>query len=165
MQKKGLPRWAPMTTVAAVIERKGRFLLVHEQTSDGLLFNTPAGHLERGETLVEACVREVREETAWEFKPTGLLGIYMHRFRSSRGEDVTYMRYAFTGILGQPLDTPLDDGIIEAVWLSYDEIVERAAEHRTPMLMQCIDDYRAKQGGIPLEVLHSNGSIYDDPLV
>ena len=103
-------RWKPNVTVAAVIERDGRFLLVEEDTSDGIRLNNPAGHLDPGESPIQACVREVLEETAFDFKPTAMLGVYMNRFvRTRSGTDTTYMRFSFTGTLGtfhegQPLD-------------------------------------------------------------
>ena len=95
-------RWKPNVTVSAVIERDQRFLLVEENTADGLRLNTPAGHLDPAETPLQACTREVLEETAYSFEPTALVGIYMNRFiRTRTGSDITYMRFAFTGELGQ----------------------------------------------------------------
>ena len=95
-------RWKPSVTVAAIIERDGRFLLVEEETSDGLKLNNPAGHLDPGESPAEGCAREALEETAHAFTPTGLLGIYLSRFRRpATGEDVTYVRFAFHGELGE----------------------------------------------------------------
>src|SRR5471032_1754877 len=95
-------RWKPNVTVAAVIERDGRFLLVEEHTAHGLKLNTPAGHLDPGESPAEGCAREALEETAHHFTPTALIGIYMARSRplAERSEDITYMRFAFTGTLG-----------------------------------------------------------------
>jgi 8-oxo-dGTP pyrophosphatase MutT (NUDIX family) len=95
-------RWKPNVTVAAVIERDGRFLLVEEHAADGLMLNTPAGHLDPGESPAEGCIRETLEETAHHFTPTALVGVYMARSRPQAGqrEDVTYMRFAFTGVLG-----------------------------------------------------------------
>ncbi len=106
-------RWKPNVTVAAVIEEAGRFLVVEEETSDGLRLNSPAGHLDPGESPAEGCARETLEETAHRFTPTALVGIYMARQRGARGEDTTYMRFAFCGTLG-PLEPgrALDHGIV-----------------------------------------------------
>ena len=86
--------WKPNVTVAALIEREGRFLLVEEETEDGLRFNQPAGHLDEGESLLAACAREALEETAWHFRPTALVGIY--QWTRPQG-DITYLRFAFSG--------------------------------------------------------------------
>src|SRR3954466_13140805 len=103
--------WKPSVTVAAIIERDGLFLLVEEETSDGVRLNQPAGHLDPLESLTHAVVRETLEETAHDFVPTALVGMYMSRYQSMRtGLDVTYLRFAFTGDLGQRHDQPLDHG-------------------------------------------------------
>ena len=103
-------RWKPNVTVAALIERDGRFLLVEEETTDGLKLNNPAGHLDPGESPIQACAREVLEETAHDFEPTALIGVYLNRFTKTRtGDDITYMRFAFAGSLGTHHDwRPLD---------------------------------------------------------
>src|SRR5260221_1955532 len=112
--------WKPDVTVAAVVERDGRFLLVEEHTERGLLFNQPAGHLEAGEPLVAAVVRETLEETAWEFTPEHLIGVYRWR---PPGSEITYLRFAFSGRLGRHFtDRVLDTGIVRAIWLSPEEI-------------------------------------------
>src|SRR6478735_2627037 len=105
-------RWKPSVTVAAVIEEQGRFLLVEEETPEGLMLNNPAGHLDAGESPLQAVVREALEETARDFVPEALLGIYMARFvRPSRSEDVTYLRLAFTGQVGAEIaGRALDQG-------------------------------------------------------
>ena len=93
--------WKPSVTVAAIIERQGKFLLVEEETSDGVRFNQPAGHLDPGESLIAAASREALEETAHEFTPDALIGVYMSRYISSRtNENVTYLRFAFSGQVG-----------------------------------------------------------------
>ncbi len=133
--------WKPNATVAAVIERDGRFLLVEEHTDDGLRFNQPAGHLEKGESLVEAAIRETLEETAYRFVPEYLVGIYQW---SRPDGDVTYLRFAFGGrIDGEALARPLDAGIVGAVWMTPDEIRACGARHRSPLIQQCVDDYLA----------------------
>ncbi|MEO8157033.1 MAG: NUDIX hydrolase [Betaproteobacteria bacterium] len=142
--------WRPDVTVAAVVERDGRFLLVEEQTERGLLFNQPAGHLESGESIVAAVVRETLEETAWEFSPEHLIGVYRWRPPES---DVTYLRFAFCGRLGAHYpDRALDTGILHAVWLGPDEIRGGRGRHRSPLVVRCVEDYLA---GIraPLDLL------------
>ncbi len=134
--------WKPAVVVAAVIERDGRFLLVEENTPEGLRYNQPAGHLDPGETLVQAVVRETLEETAHDFTPTGLLGMYLMRFETAEGSEVrTYLRFAFVGDLGDPQDRPLDKDILRTVWMTVDEIKSCRALHRSPLLMQCVEDY------------------------
>ena len=142
--------WKPDVTVAAVVERDGRFLLVEEHTERGLLFNQPAGHLEADESIVAAVARETLEETAWEFAPEHLIGVY--RWRPPRGE-VTYVRFAFSGGLGtHHAERALDRGIVRAVWLSPDEIRASRDRHRSPLVLRCMEDYLA---GIraPLDLL------------
>jgi len=161
MNPAALPkRWHPSVTVAAIIERAGRFLLVQEHTPEGLRLNNPAGHLEPGESLVEACAREVLEETAHSLRPSALVGVYMSRFqRPSTGEDITYLRFAFCGELGTIHEgRSLDDGIVQTLWLTPDEIRSRSAELRSPLVMRCIDDYRSGQRW-PLETLHTDSSV------
>ena len=133
--------WKPSVTVAAVIERDGRFLLVEEETSDGLRFNQPAGHLDEGESLVHACARETLEETAHIFRPAELVGIYQIRIPE---KDVTYLRFAFAGeVLGFDETRDLDDGIVRAVWMTLDEIKATRERHRSPLILQCCEDYLA----------------------
>lgn len=138
-------RWAPHVTVAAIMERDGRFLLVEEHTADGLKLNNPAGHLEPGETPAEGCAREAQEESAHTFVPTALLGVYLSRFSRKRdGEDITYVRLAFVGdITAHDPAQPLDDGIVRTVWMTADEIRACPERHRSPLLLRCLDDYLA----------------------
>ncbi|MDB5797741.1 MAG: hydrolase [Paucimonas sp.] len=151
--------WKPSVTVAAVIEKDGRFLLVEEETSEGVRFNQPAGHLDPLESLAQAVSREVMEETAHEFTPHALVGVYMSRYQSLRtGEDVTYLRFAFSGSTGRVHDRPLDHGILRALWLSYDELLETRERHRSPLVLQCIDDYLKGQRA-PLDLLHTHPSV------
>ena len=112
-------RWKPNVTAAAVIEQDGFFLLVEEHTAEGLRLNTPAGHIDPGESPAEACAREALEETGHTFRPTALVGIYMARTRPRKDRDVTYLRFAFAGSLGprQP-GRALDTGIERTLWLS-----------------------------------------------
>jgi 8-oxo-dGTP pyrophosphatase MutT (NUDIX family) len=153
-------RWRPSVTVAAIIERDGRFLLVEEETAEGLKLNNPAGHLDPGESPAEGCARETLEETAHAFTPTALVGIYLSRFvRPASGEDVTYFRIAFTGELGD-LDParPLDQGIVRTLWLTPDEIRASAARHRSPLVLRCMDDYLSGQR-LPLSAIHCDPSV------
>jgi ADP-ribose pyrophosphatase YjhB (NUDIX family) len=147
--------WKPSVTVAAIVEREGRFLLVEEDTDRGRLFNQPAGHLDPGESLLHAVARETLEETACSFEPTGLLGVYQLH---STSDDVTYIRFAFMGkITGPEAGRPLDAGIIRAVWLTPEEIRREAARHRSPLVMRCINDYLAGRR-YPLDVLYHHSS-------
>lgn len=156
-------RWKPNVTVAAVIEKEGRFLLVEEETTDGSRLNNPAGHLDCGESLVHACLRETLEETAYAFTPTALVGIYLSRQKTTDGSDTTYLRFAFCGELGlfDP-DRALDTGIIRTLWLTAREIRACTERHRSPILLQCMEDY-LKGSRHPLELLHTNSSVTADP--
>jgi len=152
--------WKPAVTVAAVIERAGRFLMVEEQTRDGLRINQPAGHLDPGESLLDACARETLEETAHRFTPTQLVGVYL--WRSGAAADApTYLRFAFTGTLGAEVaGRALDDGILRALWLTPEELAARAGEHRSPLVMRCIDDYLRGQR-YPVDLLFTHPGVKD----
>jgi len=152
--------FAPSVTVAAVIEEGGRYLLVEEETKDGLRYNQPAGHLDAGESLSAAVARETREETAYAFAPTGLLGIYLSTSPSSFTDDIpTYLRFAFVGALGQHDPTlKLDEGVVRALWLTLDEIVALETRHRSPMVMQCVHDHARQKPITPLDVLFTHQS-------
>ena len=146
--------WKPNVTVAAVVERDGCFLLVEEETTDGVRFNQPAGHLDEGESLIAACVRETLEETAYAFEPTTLVGIY--QWPRPQG-DLTYLRFAFAGKVGaHDPARRLDDGILRAVWLTLDEIEACVARHRSPLVLQCIHDYLAGRR-FPLDIIRHHG--------
>ncbi|NNM69288.1 MAG: NUDIX hydrolase [Gallionella sp.] len=142
--------WKPNVTVAAVIARAGKFLLVEEETVQGARFNQPAGHLEADETLLAAAVRETLEESAYHFTPSHLVGIYRwHAIES----DTTYLRFAFTGdIAGHEADRALDAGILQAVWLTPDEIRASKMRHRSPLVLRCMEDYLAGKR-YPLDLL------------
>lgn len=151
--------WKPSVTVAAIIEREGRFLLVEEETSDGIRLNQPAGHLDPLESLQQAVTREAMEETAHEFTPSYLVGVYMSRYLSSRtGQDVTYLRFAFAGAVGAQHNRPLDHGILRTLWLTHEELVATQAQHRSPLVLQCVQDYLRGQRA-PLELLHTDPSV------
>jgi 8-oxo-dGTP pyrophosphatase MutT (NUDIX family) len=150
--------WKPSVTVAAVIERDGKFLLVEEETSDGIRFNQPAGHLDPNESLIEAAARETLEEAAYDFSPTALVGVYMSRYISSRtGQEVTYLRFAFCGELGQAHDRPLDFGILRTVWMTREEMLACEDKHRSPLVLRCVDDYLAGRRA-PLSVIYTHPS-------
>ena len=140
--------WKPSVTVAAVIERQGRFLLIQERIGGRLVLNQPAGHLDPGESLAAACRREAMEETAHRFEPTALVGIY--RWRDPR-KDFTFLRFAFRGKVGAAENRPLDKEIVAVHWLTPDEIEERKAEHRSPLVQKCVDDFLAGNS-FPLDV-------------
>ena len=151
----------PSVTVAAIIERDGRFLLIEEETSEGVKLNQPAGHLDPNESLEQAVVREALEETAHEFIPTGLVGMYMSRYHSkSRGTDITYLRFTFCGEAGRAFDQPLDDGILRTLWMTRDEIAATVEQHRSPIVLQCVDDYLAGRR-MPLAVLYTHPSVFE----
>jgi 8-oxo-dGTP pyrophosphatase MutT (NUDIX family) len=143
-------RWKPSVTVAAVVERDGRFLLVEEHTPEGLRLNNPAGHLEPGESLAEACARETLEETAYAFAPTALVGVY----QAALG-DTTYLRFAFCGTLGafDPART-LDEGIVRSLWMTLEELRTSAPRHRSPLLLRCVEDYLAGRRH-PLDLVYT----------
>ena len=152
-------RWKPNVTVAAVIEKDGRYLLVEEETSEGLMLNNPAGHLDAGESPAEGCAREALEETAHRFTPTALVGIYMARSRQA-GLDVTYMRFAFCGELGErEPGRALDTGIVRTLWMTPDEVRASVSRHRSPLLLQCVEDHLAGRRH-PLSLVHVDPSVH-----
>lgn len=153
-------RWKPSVTVAAIIERDGRYLLVEEHTPEGLRLNNPAGHLDPGEGPVEACAREALEETAHRFTPTALVGVYLSRFqRPATGEDVTYLRLAFTGDLGEAEPgRSLDHGIVRTLWMTPDEVAASRDRHRSPLVLRCIQDHAAGRL-LPLDAVYTDASI------
>jgi 8-oxo-dGTP pyrophosphatase MutT (NUDIX family) len=152
--------WKPSVTVAAVICQDDRFLMVEEESADGIRLNQPAGHLDEGESLIDAVVRETREETAYAFTPDALIGMYMSRSVSSTraGLDATYLRFAFTGKLGEQSNAPLDTGIIRTLWMSRAELAACTEKHRSPLVLQCIDDYIRGQRA-PLDLLYTHTSV------
>ena len=142
--------WKPTVTVATVLERDGLFLLVEENTDDGIRYNQPAGHLEFGEALSDAAIRETLEETGYTCVPDALVGIYQWR---KPERDLSYLRFAFSGrVLAHDARRQLDEDIIAAHWLTPDEIRARQAQLRSPMVMRCIDDYLAGHR-FPLDLL------------
>jgi ADP-ribose pyrophosphatase YjhB (NUDIX family) len=142
--------WKPSVTVAAVIERDGRFLMVEELSDGRQVFNQPAGHWEPGETLIEACAREAVEETAHAFTPRHLTGIYRWQHAPT---GTSFLRFAFCGDVGAvDPGRSLDKEILRAVWLTLEEIRELRPRHRSPLVMRCIDDYLAGRR-FPLDLI------------
>jgi ADP-ribose pyrophosphatase YjhB (NUDIX family) len=146
--------WKPHVTVAAIIEREGRFHLVEEETDEGLRFNQPAGHLEPDESLLDAVRREALEETACAFEPRALVGVYHYQARRSAA---AYVRFAFCGEAGGPIaGRALDIGIVRTVWLTPDEVAACASRHRTPLVAQGVQDYLLGRR-YPLDLVVHNG--------
>ncbi len=140
----------PALTVATIVERDGLFLLVEEETRAGLRLNQPAGHLEAGESLQEGAARETLEESGWRVTPTALVGVYRW---IAPDNGATFVRFAFAGRpVAHDAARPLDTGIVRTLWLDYDAIAARSADHRSPLVLQCLDDYRAGRR-YPLDVL------------
>lgn len=154
-------RFRPSTTVAAIIECEGRYLLVEEETPEGLKLNQPAGHLEPGETPEQGVVREALEETGRAFVPESLLGVYLSRFqRPATGEDVTYLRFAYCGTAGEPDGRALDAGIVRTLWMTLDELRASRPRHRSALVLQCVEDHRA---GVrhPLSLVQADATLFD----
>ena len=129
----------PDITVAAVTENDGHFLVVEERVNRRLVFNQPAGHVEAGESLLTAVIREVREETAWLFRPEVLIGVYLWRNPSSGRAT---MRFAFGGaVVEHDAAQPLDRGIVGTHWLTRTDLQQREGKLRSPLVLRCIEDY------------------------
>ena len=144
--------WKPSVTVAAVIEKGGKFLLVEEMIDGRRVLNQPAGHLDPGESLAEACRREVMEETAHPFEPTGLVGIYRWHYAP---KDVTFLRFCFRGRVRDAEQRPLDPQILALHWLTPAQVTDRRDEHRSPLVQTCVEDFLAGRH-FPIEVLSSS---------
>jgi 8-oxo-dGTP pyrophosphatase MutT (NUDIX family) len=139
----------PSVTVAAIVERDGRFLFVEEMQDGRRVLNQPAGHLDPGESLIAACKREMLEETAHRYDPTGLVGIYRWYYQPA---DVTFLRFCFAGKILGIENTPLDKEILALHWLSPEELKAKTPMHRSPLVQQCLDDHLAGKN-FPLDVL------------
>lgn len=158
-------RWRPSVTVAALIaalvDGETRYLLVEEHTPEGLKLNNPAGHLDPAESPEQAVVREALEETGRVFTPEALVGVYLSRFqRPARGEDVTYLRLAFAGSVGEADPARrLDEGIVGTLWMSLPELRAATARLRSPLVLRCVEDHAA---GVrhPLGLMVTDPSIY-----
>jgi ADP-ribose pyrophosphatase YjhB (NUDIX family) len=153
-------RWKPNVTVAAIIEKEGRYLLIEEHTQEGLRLNNPAGHLDEGESPAEGCAREALEETAHPFTPNALVGIYLSRFqRAATGEDITYVRFAFCGEVGDlQAHLSLDEGIVRTLWMTPEEVRASATRHRSPLVLRCIEDHLAGRR-YPLELVYTDAAV------
>ena len=161
-------RWKPSVTVAAIASRihagRTEYLLVEEETPEGLKLNNPAGHLDPGESPQQAVVREALEETARVFVPARLVGIYLARFaRPATGEDITYLRFAFAGTVGHPdPGRALDAGIVGTHWLTLDELRGCPARHRSPLVLRGIEDDIAGRS-LPLDAIITDDSVTGAP--
>ena len=157
-------RWKPSVTVAAIIEQDGRYLLIEEHTPEGLRLNNPAGHLDPGESPEAGCAREALEETTYRFTPTALVGIYLSRFErpashARAAEDITYLRFAYAGQLGEVVaGAQLDQGIVRTLWMTPDEVRASAPLHRSPLVLQCMEDHLKGQR-FPLALIHTHASV------
>jgi 8-oxo-dGTP pyrophosphatase MutT (NUDIX family) len=144
--------WKPHVTVAAVVERDGRFLLVEEHTPHGLQFNQPAGHLEENEDLIAAVKREMQEETAWQFEPEFLVSVQLWR---KNPDYPSFMRFCFAGHCHfHAPEQQLDEGIVATHWLSYNEIVAERHRLRSPLVLFSVDEFLSGQR-FPLSLLKS----------
>lgn len=158
-------RWKPSVTVAAIIEQVSdgvsRFLLVEEHTAEGLKLNNPAGHLDPGESPEEGVVRETLEETARVFTPHSVVGVYLSRFqRPATGEDVTYLRLAYAGSVGEPDPArTLDDGIVRTLWMTLEELRASRERHRSALVLTCIEDHLAGRR-YPLSLVTADATLY-----
>lgn len=131
----------PAVTVATIVVRDGAFLLVEEATRAGLRFNQPAGHLEAGETLIDAAVRETLEETGHHVRPVALIGIYRWQAPET---GATFLRFAYAAdVVAHDRGRPLDEGIVQIHWLGYEALVACRERHRSPLVLRCVDDFRA----------------------
>ncbi|MFO1407470.1 MAG: NUDIX hydrolase [Steroidobacteraceae bacterium] len=149
--------WKPDVTVAAVAERDGRFLFVEERAGGRIVLNQPAGHLEDGETLIDAVVRETLEETAWTFEPTGIVGLYLWK-RGPGGR--TFLRVAFRGVLvAHDPARPLDRAILRTRWLNRTQLAAPGQRLRSPLVLTCVDHWLAGADH-PLSLLNH---LIDDP--
>jgi len=161
-------RWKPSVTVAAIASRARdglrEYLLVEEETPEGLKLNNPAGHLDAGESPQQAAVREALEETARVFVPSRLVGIYLARFwRQASGEEITYLRFAFAGTVGEADPVrPLDIGIVGTLWLTLDELRACRERHRSPLVLRGIEDDLAGNA-LPLEAIVTDASVTGAP--
>lgn len=139
----------PHITVATLVEKEGRFLMVEERSNGAIVFNQPAGHVEEGESLVEAALRETLEESGWQVRLSGFLGSYVLTI-PDKGR--TYYRFCFIAEAGRQVSQHLDTDIIAAHWLSHEEVLARTDQLRSPLVLQCIEDYRAGKR-YPLDII------------
>lgn len=142
----------PHATVATIVEQDGKFLLVHEYSKGRLVYNQPAGHIETGESIVAAAIRETQEETGWSVEPSAFVGVSVYHAPNG----ISYIRNTLAAkAVSHSPEQPLDDGIEAAVWLSYEEILERVDELRSPIVLKVIEDFRAGKT-YPLELIYEH---------
>jgi 8-oxo-dGTP pyrophosphatase MutT (NUDIX family) len=158
-------RWKPSVTVAAIAGRHRadgeiEYLLVEEETAEGLRLNNPAGHLDPGESPEEGVVRETLEETARTFVPERLVGVYLARTRpAAGGADTTWLRFSFAGSVGEPeAGRALDTGIVRTLWMTLAELRASRERHRSPLLLRSVEDAAAGRA-YPLEVVVTDASV------
>ncbi|OSZ63981.1 NUDIX hydrolase [Hydrogenophaga sp. IBVHS2] len=155
-------RWKPSVTVAAIIERDGRYLLVEEHTPEGLRLNNPAGHLDPGESPQQGVEREALEETTCSFRAEALVGVYLSRFQRGT-DDITYLRLAYCGSVGEPdPGRSLDHGIVRTLWMTPDEVRASASRHRSPLVLRCIEDHLAGRR-LPMDTVFTDPSVQQAP--
>jgi 8-oxo-dGTP pyrophosphatase MutT (NUDIX family) len=159
-----LAAWKTSVTVAAIVECEGRYLLVEEHTPEGLMLNNPAGHLDPGESPIQGVIREALEETGRRFTPEALVGVYLSRARRAQPpSDITFLRLAFAGTVGEPLPgSRLDPVIARTLWLTPEELRACLPRHRSPLLMRCVDDHRAGRRH-PLDLVFSDPTVHLPP--
>lgn len=144
-------QWKPNVTVAAIVQHENKFLVVEEEENERVVINQPAGHLEKDESFIEAVKREVLEETAREFQPEALTGIYLYH---NRRVDITYLRVCFCGACQNHYpDRKLDTGILATHWLDRQELEANREKLRSKLVLRCIDDFLAGKR-YPLELLN-----------
>lgn len=130
--------WKPHVTTAVIVTRDDRFLMVEERSGGQIVFNQPAGHIESGESILTAARREAREETGWDIELRHFLGLYTYL---SPQNGVTYFRFSFVADALMQVSTVLDPDIIAAHWLTLEEIKQRQGQLRSPLVLECINDY------------------------
>jgi len=146
--------WTPHATVAAIVEREGRFLFVEEISRGKRVFNQPAGHIDEHEAVQDAVIRETLEESGWEVKPTGFIGVYTFTAPSN---GVTYYRFCYVcEALREVPNAVLDDDILAAHWFTLDEVKAKQEQLRSPLVMKCLEDYLAGKR-YPLDILYEHG--------
>lgn len=151
-EMKPAPVWKPHVTVATIVQRNGKYLFVEEKVRGELVINQPAGHLDPEESLIDAAKRETMEETAYQVEIKSLVGIYQWKNQQREKE---FMRVAFVGeVVGHDPDAVLDDGIVRAIWLSREELMQRREQHRSPMVALNIEDFEAGRR-YPLDIIRA----------
>lgn len=142
--------WTPHATVACIVERDGRYLMVEERSHGENVFNQPAGHVDEGESIFNAAIRETLEETAWQVELAGLVGLYVY---TAPQNGVCYHRYCFTAKAISETKQPLDTDILAAHWLSYEQIAQLGNRLRSPLVIKCLDD-AIERPPLPLDFIY-----------